>query len=102
MHDGCAHQSARMEIELSKTNAIVCTRTNWKTLSPTTKALIEIFAASPIWGVTEFRKPPADLLNEILAAAWNRAGFCEDELRKNPETVVGALKKIVMEQLRTN
>lgn len=74
----------------------------WNTLSPAAKALIQMFATSPIWALTDFQKPPAELRDELLAAAWDRAGFREQELRDNPEVVVGTLKKMVAEQLRAN
>jgi hypothetical protein len=87
---------------MSKNHSPVSARTDWNALSPATKALVQMFAASPIWRTTNFQEPPSDLLDALLAAAWDRAGFGEEELRKNPETVVGALKKLVIEQLQAN
>jgi hypothetical protein len=61
-----------------------------------------LVASSAVWALTKFQKPPADLTDELLGTAWNRAGFGEQELRANPEIVVGTLKKLVAEQLRAN
>lgn len=74
---------------------------SWNTLSPVAKALIQMFASSAVWAVTGFQKPPADLTDELLGAAWHRAGFSEQELRANPEIVVRTVKQLVAEQLRT-
>jgi len=84
---------------MSEPTAVFCTRTDWNALSPATKALIKMFASSPVWAFTGFEKPLADLTDELLGAAWNRAGFGEQELRANPEIVVGTLKKLVADQL---
>jgi hypothetical protein len=83
-------------------NRNACTQTNWNTLSPVAKALVHMFAASPIWRITAFQRPSAELLDESLAAAWDRAGFSEEELRASPEIVVGALKKFVGKHLQAN
>lgn len=75
---------------------------SWNTLSPVAKALIQMFASSSVWALTDFQKPSTELTDELLGAAWDRAGFGEQELRANPEVVVGALKKLVAQQLTAN
>jgi hypothetical protein len=87
---------------MTNQNAGICTRTDWNALSSTSKFLIRMFAGSPVWALTDFKKPPQRVMDELLAAAWNRSGFGEDELRANPEVVVRALRKMVSEQLRSN
>ncbi|HYD16501.1 MAG TPA: hypothetical protein VEB03_00695 [Candidatus Nanoarchaeia archaeon] len=34
---------------------------SWNILSPASKALVEMFAAAPVWALTDFQEPPADL-----------------------------------------
>lgn len=78
------------------------TSTAWTELSAASRMLVQVFASSPVWALTNFQKPQADLTDELIGAAWDRAGFCEQELRANPEVVVGALKKLVAEHLHAN
>jgi hypothetical protein len=87
---------------MTTTKSNVATHTNWDDLSPAAKALIRMCAASPVWRFTSFAEPPADCLEALLAAAWNRSRLGEPELRGNPEAVVAALKKLVTEQLQAN
>lgn len=78
------------------------TSTMWDDLSPVSKTLIRMFAAAPIWRLTDFEKPPVDCMEELLAAAWNRSSFREQDLRSRPEVVAAAVRELVAGQLRAN
>jgi hypothetical protein len=102
LHDESANKFANGESKMISNNASGCSRTPWSSLTPVSKFLVRIFAGAPVWALTDFQKPPDELTDELLGAAWDRAGFREDELRANPEVVVGTIKKLVARQLRAN
>lgn len=83
-------------------NSFPATHTNWNDLSFISKTLMRMFAAAPVWRFMSFREPPPELLDEVLACAWNRSSFCEQELRTHPEVTVAAIKKLVAEQLEAS
>lgn len=85
---------------MTESKDVACTCTDWNTLSPVAKALVRMFAVTPIWALNDFREPSEDLVEILLSAAWNRSGFDEQQLRANPEAVVRSVKKLVAKLLR--